>query len=144
VAKQYVTIEQANVMLPEVKSILSRMQQMHHYTKAICLRLDELDFIPDDDDFSLTPPEADGEVIHLLSDLRLLLDEMDSQLNQLNDLGCHLKDVERGLVDWYAKIADKEVFLCWQLGEELVAYWHPIESGFKGRRPLEELVELGL
>ncbi len=32
----------------------------------------------------------------------------------------------------------EEVYLCWKLGEERIGYWHGIEEGFAGRKPLDE------
>lgn len=53
--------------------------------------------------------------------------------------GIQIKDLERGLVDFPHFLnhdPDHEVFLCWQLGEDTVEYWHEIEAGFAGRHPL--------
>lgn len=53
--------------------------------------------------------------------------------------GIQIKDLERGLVD-FPHILDtdppREVFLCWLLGEDTVEFWHEIEAGFAGRKPL--------
>jgi hypothetical protein len=49
--------------------------------------------------------------------------------------------VETGLVDWFARSADREVFLCWRFGEKEVAFFHDLEAGFAGRRPVSELTE---
>jgi hypothetical protein len=47
-----------------------------------------------------------------------------------------LRDPETGLVDFPGERDGRRVFLCWRLGEERVAHWHEVESGFRGRRPL--------
>jgi hypothetical protein len=54
----------------------------------------------------------------------------------IQDLGGVVKDLEQGLVDFPARRGDEEVFLCWRLGESEIAYWHGVEDGFAGRRPL--------
>lgn len=51
--------------------------------------------------------------------------------------GCLVKDIARGLVDFYALSGDRLIFLCWQLGERTVAHWHTLEGGFAGRQPLD-------
>jgi hypothetical protein len=51
--------------------------------------------------------------------------------------GCLVKDVSRGLVDFYALSGDRLIFLCWQLGERAVEHWHTLEGGFAGRQPLD-------
>lgn len=47
-----------------------------------------------------------------------------------------VKDLARGLIDFPAIINGREVFLCWEQGEEDVEYWHDIDSGYAGREPL--------
>lgn len=47
-----------------------------------------------------------------------------------------VKDLDRGLVDFPAIMAGREVFLCWEEGEEDVEYWHDLDAGFAGRAPL--------
>ena len=50
-----------------------------------------------------------------------------------------LRDIERGLIDFPALVAGRPVFLCWELGESDVAFWHEVETGYGSRRPLIEL-----
>jgi hypothetical protein len=47
-----------------------------------------------------------------------------------------VQDLDRGLVDFPAIVGGREVFLCWEEGEEDVEYWHDLDSGFAGRAPL--------
>jgi hypothetical protein len=57
-------------------------------------------------------------------------------LVELTEAGIVVRDVDRGLIDFPSIREGQEVYLCWQLGEERVAWWHDIESGFGGREPL--------
>jgi len=50
--------------------------------------------------------------------------------------GVLVKDLERGLVDFYALSGDRLIFLCWHLGEAEVSHWHTLEGGFSTRQPL--------
>lgn len=54
----------------------------------------------------------------------------------LLDLGVLVKDLDSGLVDFPSVRDGREVLLCWQLGEERVAWWHDPDAGFAGRQPL--------
>jgi hypothetical protein len=54
----------------------------------------------------------------------------------LNAAGVHVKDVEEGLVDFPARHRDRDVLLCWKVGEPEVAFWHGADEGFAGRKPL--------
>jgi hypothetical protein len=55
---------------------------------------------------------------------------------RIQELGVLVKDLDRGLIDFPALRGDEEVLLCWQVGEDDVSYWHGLEDGFAGRRPL--------
>jgi len=48
-----------------------------------------------------------------------------------------LRDIDRGLVDFPAIVEGREVYLCWELGEDEVCFWHDISSGYRGREPLD-------
>lgn len=63
--------------------------------------------------------------------------EVRSILGALEESGIVIKDIDRGLIDFPAVLDDREVFLCWELGEDEVAYWHDLESGYGGRHPLD-------
>jgi hypothetical protein len=58
-------------------------------------------------------------------------------VDELQELGVLVKDLDRGLVDFPALRDGEEVLLCWQVGEDEVAYWHGLEEGFAGRKPLD-------
>ena len=59
------------------------------------------------------------------------------KLVELQAAGIVLRDLDRGLVDFPAMRDGREVYLCWELGEDRVTHWHELESGFAGRQPLE-------
>jgi hypothetical protein len=57
-------------------------------------------------------------------------------VEQLERLGVLVKDLDRGLVDFPALRGGEEVLLCWEVGEDEIAYWHGVDEGFAGRKPL--------
>jgi len=69
--------------------------------------------------------------------LRLLAGEITAAVERVNGLGCLVKDLERGLVDFYSLREGEPVLLCWQFGEPAVTHWHGVDEGFAGRRPIE-------
>ena len=69
--------------------------------------------------------------------LRRLAGEITSAVERVNGLGCLVKDLERGLVDFYSLREGEPVLLCWQFGEPAVTHWHGVDEGFAGRRPIE-------
>jgi hypothetical protein len=58
-------------------------------------------------------------------------------VNSIHERGAIVKSPDDGLIDFPAQREGEEILLCWHLGEGEVAYWHPLEEGFAGRRPIE-------
>jgi hypothetical protein len=58
-------------------------------------------------------------------------------VNAIHERGAIVKSPDEGLVDFPAQRDGEEILLCWRLGEDEVAYWHSLEEGFAGRRPIE-------
>lgn len=73
--------------------------------------------------------------------IEALLEELKSFIAELEEMGCYYKDwnFSVGLVDFPAIIADKEVFLCWRSDEPEIKYYHEIEAGYAGRKPIADL-----
>jgi hypothetical protein len=67
-----------------------------------------------------------------------LTEELNQTIDEIQQTGCVIKDLEMGLVDFPSLRGGEEVYLCWKLGEEHIGYWHGIEEGFAGRKPLDE------
>jgi hypothetical protein len=78
-----------------------------------------------------------------LAEKRVLRDQsrekIKQAIEQLQEIGCVLKDLDEGLVDFPALLDGREVYLCWKLGEERIGYWHGLDEGFAGRKPLEDV-----
>jgi hypothetical protein len=75
------------------------------------------------------------------------LDEVQKQLDaevagiagcvaRIHEVGALVKDLDDGLVDFPARRGGEEILLCWRLGEAEIAFWHGLEEGFSGRKPL--------
>ena len=60
-------------------------------------------------------------------------------VDEIAEHGAEVKDLDEGLVDFPALHRGETVLLCWKLGEDEIRYWHRVEDGFAGRRPVEEL-----
>jgi hypothetical protein len=73
--------------------------------------------------------QATGRLMNLLQRIRKLVDRIQSE-------GVLVKDIDQGLLDFPARHEGRIVFLCWKHGEDEVGFWHDLEAGFAGRRPL--------
>ena len=58
-------------------------------------------------------------------------------VEQLQDLGCLVKDLDTGLVDFPTLFRGQEVYLCWKLGEANIQFWHDVDQGFRGRKAID-------
>lgn len=62
---------------------------------------------------------------------------IEALVDEIQAHGCVIKDINAGLLDFWAQKDGRDVYLCWRYGEEKVAYYHELHTGFKGRRPFE-------
>ena len=69
------------------------------------------------------------------------IEEVRKRIEEIVATGVQIKDLKRGLIDFPHFLGDdpgREVFLCYELGEETISFWHTIEAGFAGREPIQE------
>ncbi len=63
---------------------------------------------------------------------------LQSTLNGIEALGCLMKDLDMGLLDFPTVFQGEEVYLCWKLGERSIGFWHGVTEGFQGRKPIDD------
>jgi hypothetical protein len=77
---------------------------------------------------------------HELEDVQERLDEEVAGIARcvarIHEVGALVKDLDAGLVDFPATRDGEEILLCWRLGEAEVGFWHGMDEGFSGRKPL--------
>ncbi|MEO8572858.1 MAG: DUF2203 domain-containing protein [Pyrinomonadaceae bacterium] len=120
------TIEEANAILPSVRSRLERIQRLY-------ARLAEF---REPAKAAAIASEFGGGMVDGPVYVKALY-EVGKLTTELHDLGVQLKDYSRGLIDFPCLRDDRVVFLCWQLGDgDEIEWWHEVEGGFAGRQPL--------
>ena len=72
-----------------------------------------------------------------LSNMVQDFEKFDTLIHRIQDTDVLIKDVNLGLLDFPALKDGREVYLCWQYGEEDIAFWHEVEAGYAGRQPIE-------
>ena len=85
---------------------------------------------------------ADGSTIEtdtgeLERRARAVTAEIRELARELQGTGVHVKDINRGLIDWTALHDGHEVYLCWQQGEPTIEWWHEIADGYAGRQRVD-------
>lgn len=132
------TLEEANRMLPTVRAGLQSLRSREHEIRRIDEKkaVEELSWLQPDGTVS---GRAREEVARLDELLRQATEAFEEALQRLNATGAQLKDLDEGLVDFFAERGEEMVYLCWKDGEDQIRFWHDLESGFAGRRPIGEL-----
>jgi hypothetical protein len=135
VAQRTFTPEEANALLAEVRPLVERLVEHRADLLAAQARRTELHANVGGNGGGLDPavPSAIEEAAAAAEK------GLRSTVGDLQALGVLVKDLDAGLVDFPADRGGEIVLLCWQLGEDSVAWWHRPEDGFAGRRPLDEL-----
>jgi hypothetical protein len=130
--QKYFTVAQANAALPLVRAIVRDVSALAADLRERHERL--LRILPSD---RIKMAEAHREEFdQIKSELERDHKRMQEYRQELESLGVELKDFNTGLVDFPCWMDDREVFLCWRLGEPEVAYWHELDAGFAGRQKL--------
>jgi hypothetical protein len=120
--------QEANDLIPHLEELVRRLQLEVNSLRDRIVDLAERD----DSVLAMELPE----ILAIHPQLRVFAARMADAASEIESLGCVLKDIDRGLVDFPFEADDEVAYLCWQFGEPQVVAWHPIESGFAGRRPL--------
>jgi hypothetical protein len=61
-----------------------------------------------------------------------------ASIQEVQDYGCVVKDLDSGLLDFPTMFRGVEVYLCWKLGEETIEFWHGTDEGFRGRKAIDQ------
>jgi hypothetical protein len=123
-AERHYTVEQANAALPWVLERIERLRsaRVRLTDEEVREALSEA-----------APMNGGGEPGRHVSEAFL---DMRSALGELQASEIVLRDLDRGLIDFPAQRDGREVYLCWEEGEDEVGYWHDLDSGYGGREPL--------
>jgi hypothetical protein len=117
---KYFTPKEAQRTMPLVKQIVKDILNYAFMVKTIAESMDE--------------------GIEENRTINMLMKKMESFINELEEIGCSYKDwnFKIGLVDFPSMINGEEVMLCWKSDEENIQYYHSLEDGFAGRKPIPE------
>jgi len=119
-------LAEANRSLPLVRRIVGDIVKTHKSVTALQASLE-------------SAKHKDQQPIQAQLDRQVEI--LQGYVDELHGIGCDLKDYQIGLVDFVGRHRGHDVCLCWKLGEETIAYWHEIQTGFAGRQPVSILEE---
>lgn len=131
---RFFTVEEANALVAALELEFGRIAQARSELGPLIQALggpDEAVAILHDE----APPPRGREP--QAERLRRAAADITGAVERVNALGCLVKDVEMGLVDFYAMVDGEPAFLCWQFGERAISHWHGLEEGYAARKLIE-------
>jgi hypothetical protein len=126
--KRRFTLAEANRTLPLVCRIVSDITREHQKVTGLQEQLQHLSAS------AKARPQVE-------KDLEAGSERVSSLVEELTQIGCQIKDLQTGLVDFIGRHQGRDVCLCWKLGEAQVAHWHELDAGAAGRQPVSTLRE---
>jgi|SRR6266487_1888938 len=78
-----------------------------------------------------------GAFVELRTRREARAERLKEVIEQIHEIGCLVKDLDIGLIDFPTLFRGEEVYLCWKLGENGIAFWHGVEEGFQGRKAID-------
>jgi hypothetical protein len=124
-ARHY-TLEEASELLPRVVGLVERMREARN-------RLGDRE--AREALSGAGPTNGGGTAGRTVSEGFL---ELRDSIIELRELEVVLRDLDRGLLDFPSLRDGREIYLCWQEGEDAIGFWHEPDAGFAGRRPLDD------
>jgi hypothetical protein len=165
VVTRYFTLDEAQALVPRVRALLGQALQLHGHLRVAIARLsadgfevtwavlrgelalrtdgpdepDELDDEIDEiDEIDAIDPQAVERTEEAIDRARMIYATLREVVAQIEALGVEVKAVIDGLVDFRSWCdGEHEVLLCWKLGEDEIRFFHGLEDGFAGRRPVK-------
>ena len=126
---KYYTLGEARAVLPKVKAYMDMIQAARR--EILRLRPEALPAL--EQAARNGGGKAAGELFACGT-------QLEQGVKGITNMGITVKDIDRGLVDFLGQRNGREVYLCWHVGEEDISYWHELNAGFDGRRPVDEYV----
>jgi len=123
---RYFTLPEANEALISIRLWMDEIQTIR---REILVHQPEI--------WSVMEKSAGNGGNPTLSRMVKTFDRLDALIHNIQDTGVIIKDINTGLLDFPAIKDEREVYLCWQYGEDEIAFWHEIEDGFAGRQSID-------
>lgn len=61
-------------------------------------------------------------------------------ITEISAIGVLVKDIDMGLLDFPCVVEGEVILLCWKLGESAITFWHGLEEGYAGRKPIDDRI----
>lgn len=122
--RKHYTREEARALLPQIREWLKHLAQVRKWLEDCDVKVQAL---------LKGGADVGGE---LASNWVKFVAEFQKLMAEFREREIQVKDLDRGLIDFPAIIAGREVFLCWELDEDDIEFWHELDTGYAGRERL--------
>lgn len=129
---RHFTPEEANTALADVRPLVERLVEERRAHVVALERQEELESHIRGNGGGIPP----AELAEAAAEVERLARALARTVDQINERGAQVKDLDEGLIDFPALRRGETVLLCWKLGEDEIRYWHTLEEGFAGRQEL--------
>ncbi len=132
---RYFTLQQAQKLLPEIEAAIREAIRLKaEYENAEAELRAEIERVA-----MLGGVDLDrAAFVERRSRRTAIATRLKELIDGIQDLGCLVKDLDIGLIDFPALYRGGEVYLCWKLGEKGIGFWHGVEEGYRGRKPIDQ------
>ena len=131
------TLEQAQRLLPVLKSLLKRAMEGKQLIEQVEKELQDLKHrILLSGGLSVDVPA----ISHRRAQRDKALQDIKDAIAEINSIGVQVKDLDVGLLDFPCALESDVILLCWKYGEDDIGFWHGLGEGFKGRKPIDERI----
>lgn len=131
-SKKYFTLKEAKQLLPWINQILENLDVKIKETKLLSEEINDLQNKLLTNGRNVVEDKLDKASRKLKEESSL----MEDKVGEVEKLGVLVKQISPLLIDFPHVIEGREIYLCWQEGEEDILYWHEISEGFDGRQQL--------
>jgi hypothetical protein len=134
---RFYTLEQANAKVPALEKRFALVEEHVGRGRDLQDQVNDLEIVWGAKLLSPDCPEREG-YLRFKKELEGEEAAVDAVIKEITGEGIEIKDVYTGLVDFYAHRGGEVVYLCWRKGEERIEFWHTLQAGFAGRKPMKE------
>jgi len=125
------SVEEANQLLPFLSQLIARLHTKKFEILKREVEIDAIELVS-----GVREGKQNPEIESRLESYESAVNEFYNIIDEIHHMGCLLKDVDTGLVDFYSLHNGRVVYLCWKLGEDGISSWHEIGRSYMHRQPI--------
>lgn len=135
--RRFYTIVEANLKVPSLEACFGAIAGRTARARTLEDQVSDIEIAYGAKVLEESCPER-ADYLRYRKEAEEVQESLRADLAAITSDGIEIKDLDKGLVDFYARRGSEVVYLCWCKGEKQVAFWHTLQGGFPGRKPIRE------